>query len=148
MAKGYSKELVGVLDGSVIPPNKADGRVYRSRHRIIRAVFDLSQSTVAKVNGDTNSCGVIPRGHRFQSISVTSSVSLGSSTIAFGYAGSAAAFKSAAVFTAVDTPTGFGPAAARAADPFTSDTEVLMTIGAADLPSSGIIVIDISYTGR
>lgn len=148
MAKGYSKELVGVRDGSVVPGLKSDGRVVHSRHRVVRATFDLSQSSVARASGDTNVIGVIPKGHRFAGVRITSSVTLGSSTIAIGTAAAAAAYKAAGTFTAADTPTSFGLAAALAADPSDNDTEVLLTVGAATLPSSGILVVDLFYTGR
>lgn len=148
MAKGYSKEMVGVRDGSVVPALKADGRKVHSRRRETIATFDLSQSTVAKASGDTNVIGVIPKGHRFAGIRITSSVSLGSSTIAIGYAGAPGAYRAAATFTAVETPTTVALTAAITADPVENDVEVFFTVGAATLPSSGLLVIELLYTGR
>ncbi|GAA0749548.1 hypothetical protein [Sphingomonas trueperi] len=148
MAKGYSKELVGVRDGSVVPALKADGRKVLSRRRETLATFDLSQSTVAKASGDTNVIGVLPKGHRFAGVRITSSVSLGTATIAIGYAGAPAAYRAAAVFTAVETPTTAAPTAALTADPVDSDTEIFFTVGTAALPSSGILVMELHYTGR
>lgn len=99
----------------------------------------------------------LPPGHTFAYGVVTSSVSLGTSTIAVGIAGSAAKYKAAAVFTAVDTPTLFGNAAAvGAASALTStvgsspkgtgvDEAVILTVAAAALPASGTLVVDI-YT--
>lgn len=148
MAKGYSKELVGVRDGSAVPALKADGRKVHSRRRETLATFDLSQATVAKNSGDTNVIGVLPKGHRFAGVRITSSVSLGSSTIAIGYAGAPAAFRAAAAFTAVETPTSVALTSAITADPFDSDTEIFFTVGAAALPSSGLLVMELLYTGR
>lgn len=148
MAKGYSKELIGVRDGSLVPAIKADGRIVHSRMRCVRATFDLSQSTVARASGDTNVIGVIPKGHRFAGVRLTTSVTLGTSTVSVGTAAAGAAYKTAAAFTTVDTPTWYGLAAALDDDPSDSDTEVLLTVGTATLPSSGILVVDLFYTGR
>lgn len=148
MAKGYSKELVGVRDGTVVPANKANSSYYRARVRTIRAVFDLSQSNVARNSGDTNVIGVIPRGNRFKSLTGATDTSLGSSTVAVGYGSTPAAIKAAATFTATETPTSFGLVAARSADVFTADTEIFFTVGAATLPSSGLLVFEMEYAGR
>lgn len=148
MAKGYSRELVGVRDGSRVPPDKADGRVYHARSRTIRATFDLALASVAKANGDNNVLGVIPKGHRFAGARVTSSVTLGASTVAIGTAASPELYKAAGTFTTPDTPTTFAKASALAADPLSTDTEIVMTIGAANLPGAGTVVVELFYTGR
>lgn len=99
----------------------------------------------------------LPPGHTFAYGVVTSSVSLGTSTIAVGIAGSAAKYKAAAVFTAVDTPTMFGNAAAVGASAALTSTvgsspkgtgvdeAVLLTVAAAALPASGTLIVDL-YT--
>jgi len=148
MAKGYSAQLVGVLDGSAVPAIKADGRVYNARPRIFRAVFDLASANVAKNNGDSNVICVLPEGYAFRSLSFTSSVSLGTSTISVGIAGATAKYKAAAVFTAVDTPTGYALASAKAQAPLAAKEEVIFTIGAANLPGAGTLVIELEAIGR
>lgn len=99
----------------------------------------------------------LPPGHTFAYGVVTSSVSLGASTIAVGISGATTKYKAAAVFTAVDTPTLFGTAATVGAASALSSTvgsspkgtgvdeDVILTVAAASLPASGTLIIDI-YT--
>jgi len=79
---------------------------------------------------------------------ITSTVSLGSSTVAVGITGTTGKYRAGAVFTAVDTPTMFGPAAQiGAVDPaLTAEESVFVTIGAASLPASGTLVIDLFFS--
>jgi hypothetical protein len=148
MAQGFAAELVGVLDSTLNPAGKSDARVAGARVRTHRATLDLSLAAVAKVNGDTNVLARIPRGHRVIGGIINSTVTLGSSTVAIGISGTAAKYKAAAVFTATDTPTLFGKAGAQDDPPLTDYEDVLLTVGAADLPGTGIVVIDILTSGR
>lgn len=149
MAKGFPKEMYGVRDGASVPVQKASGILVKSRQRVDRATFDLSDARVAKANGDTNYVGTIPKGHRFAGIRLTTSVTLGAATLAFGSAGAAAAYGDAATHTTPDSPRLIGKAAALAADPvMADDTEVFMTIGAGALPGAGTVVAELFYTGR
>jgi hypothetical protein len=148
MAQGFSAEAVGVLDGLVNPPGKLDGRVVGGKLRRRRAVLDLSLAAVAKVNGDTNVLTRIPRGEVFAFGMLTSSVTLATSTVSIGNAGTAAKYRAAAVFTAVDTPTPFGKATAADDLPLTDYEDVILTIATADLPGAGIVVVDIYTSGR
>ncbi|MGF7151320.1 hypothetical protein FHS96_004983 [Sphingomonas zeicaulis] len=147
MAQGYSAETVGVLDGTVIPAKKADGRVYQSRMRRIRATLDLSQATVARASGDTNVLGKIPGGCAFAFGIINASATMGSSTIAVGIAGTAGKYMAAATFTGA-APALFGLASAVDDAPLEADETVIMTVGAATLPSSGILTIDLYFSGR
>jgi hypothetical protein len=89
----------------------------------------------------------------------TTDTSLGSSTVAFGtvHAGESAKFKSAATFTATNTPTMTGLASAIGRD-LSADTlydindqvrnyvDMVITIGAASLPASGRYIVETWYT--
>ncbi len=149
MAKGFPIEMYGVRDGASVPVQKASGIVVKSRQRVDRATFDLSDARVAKAVGDTNYVGTIPKGHRFAGIRLTTSVTLGTATLAFGSPGAPNAYGNAATQTTPDSPRLIGKATALAADPvMTEDTEVFLTIGAAALPGAGIVVAELVYTGR
>lgn len=145
MARKYGKLLTGVADGTV-PRLHADGRRVVSRMRCSMEILDLA--TVAVASGDTVPIAVLPEGCRFAGVRLTASATMGAATIAIGPAGSADAYRAAATFTAVDTPTTFGKASAMAADPVTVDTEILMTVTTAGLPGAGILTAELFYTGR
>lgn len=148
MAQGFAAELVGVLDGTLNPPAKRDGRVANARLRIHRATLDLSLASVAKVNGDTNVLARIPRGQVVVAAILNSTVTLGATTVAIGIAGTAAKYKNAAVFTTPDTPTLCMNAAAQDDAPLTDYEDVIMTFAAANAPGAGIIVVDLLVSGR
>jgi hypothetical protein len=148
MAQGYSAETLGVLDGTLNPAAKTDGRLEGARMRSYRAVLDLSQATVAKNNGDTNVLCRLPRGQRVIKGIITSSVSLATATVAIGNAGTPGKYRAAAVFTATDTPTAFGVATSLDDAPLTAFEDVIMTIGTAALPGAGIVVIELLTSGR
>ncbi|WP_414902465.1 hypothetical protein ACMT1E_04345 [Sphingomonas flavalba] len=147
MAKGYSKETVGVLDGSV-PEKIADGRVLGGRVRAFTATFDLSETTVKRANGDSNVCFRIPAGHKVLYGLLLASVTMGASaTIAIGNATTPAKYRAAATHTAT-TPTLFMLSSALDDDPLAAAEDVIITIGAADLPSSGILQVVMLTSAR
>jgi hypothetical protein len=97
----------------------------------------------------------IPYGSALLDIVVTASVSLGTSTVAFGDMNNTARFKAAAVYTTVDTPTSMLNAASVGL-PLTTCydylavasqayEDVIMTVAAAALPASGTLVVTIYY---
>lgn len=149
MAQGYSYELEGVSDGSLIPPKLLDGRLAGGRVRGYLATFDLSRAANKKVNGDTNVCFTIKKGEKPFMLGTSGSVTMGAtSTIAIGNATTAGKYRAAAVHTAT---TGLALSMLSTAlddDPLTADEEVLITIGAADLPASGIFQVLILTLGR
>jgi len=76
---------------------------------------------------------------------LTSTVSLGTSTIAIGITGTTGKYRAAAVFTAVDTPTLFGVASVMG-QALTAAEQLLMTVAVAALPASG--TLHIALLGR
>lgn len=142
MATFYSAEATGYLNST--PPSLPSGVVHGGRLRRYRCTVTLATQT-------TSDTIVLARLHQGQHVAygvLTSSVSLGSSTIAIGVAGTTGKYRAGATFTAVDTPTLFGPSAANAAAaPTTAAEDVFITIGVASLPSSGTLVVDLYVSG-
>lgn len=143
MAVFYAAEAAGYLN--TVPPSLPDGAVHGGRMRVYRATITLATQTTS----DTIVLARLHRGQRVCYGILTSSVSLGTSTIAIGITGTTGKYRAAATFTAVDTPTLFGPAASVADDaPITADFEdVFITIGVASLPASGTLVVDLYVAG-
>ena len=142
MAKRYGSTFSGVLDGTK-PAAQANGARGGGKKRTIVEIFDLSSATFA--NGDTLSCGKRPQNSYFAGGRITSSVSLGSSTLSIGSAASAAKYRAAATFTTADQAVTFGKASALAEAALAADEEVIATIGTADLPASGTLIIETDY---
>lgn len=141
MAVLYSTELAGQYSTPVVKPSAPLG-VGSHLRRYTASITLASQATT-----DTIVIGQIPTGMDFAYGVITSSVSLGTSTIAIGYAGATGAYRAAAVFTAVDTPTLFGPATQVKAAALTAEQQVFITIAAAALPASGTLVVDLYFAG-
>lgn len=144
MPQYLSNEQTGLTGNQTAIPvgYRAPGSVYGGRFKRMRATINLASQTTA----DTLNLGTLPAGAVFAYGVIVSSVSLGTSTLAFGVAGTPAKYRAAAVFTAVDTPTMFGPAAAAAAAGLAADETVIATIGAANLPAAGTLVVDLYYS--
>ncbi|MEN9417110.1 MAG: hypothetical protein RI988_730 [Pseudomonadota bacterium] len=117
---------------------------YQANTRRLRGTFTLGTQTTS----DTLEIGNLPAGATFAFGVLTSSVSLGSSTVAIGTVGATGKYRAGAVFTAVDTPTMFGIATqVGAVDPaLAAEERVFVTIGAASLPASGTFVVDLYFS--
>jgi len=139
----FSNELAGSANQTAIPvgfkPSATLG--YGSRVRRYSGSFTLASQTTS----DTLIVANIPAGADFAFGVITSSVSLGTSTISIGVAGTPALYRAAATFTAVDTPTTFGPAAQVRPAALTAEQTVIVTIATASLPASGTLVIDLYF---
>lgn len=142
MAKLYAVEATGYLNST--PPSLAAGAVHGGRVRRYRCTVNLaSQATTDTI--------VLAKLHQGQSVAygiLTTSVTLGTSTVAIGVTGATGKYRAAAVFTAVNTPTLFGPTAVNAAAaPTAAEEEVFITIAEAALPASGTLVVDLYVSG-
>lgn len=143
MSAFLSTEL-GQTAGQTAAPvgYKPEATAYQARLKRIRATFTLaSQATT-----DTLVLGVLPVGCCFAGGELTSSVTLGSSTLAVGNSSSSAKYHVAATVTTADAPSLFGLASALAAGASTSEETVIATIAAAALPAAGTLVFDIYYS--
>jgi hypothetical protein len=85
------------------PQVQPDGKLQNGKVRCLQASFNLASAVQA--NGDVLTLGQIPAGARIKTIKMTSSVSLATSTVAIGIAGTVAKYRAAARFTTVDVPT-------------------------------------------
>jgi hypothetical protein len=138
MANTYATEAAGLGE---TPVGKLDGAVQGARPRIFRASITLA----SQASADTITLAKEPKGMRFSHGIIATDTSLGTSTLSIGTSASAAKYRAAAVFTATDTPTLFGKAAAMNDDALTADETVIATVGTAALPASGNLVIDLVY---
>ena len=139
-----------------IPPNNVGPepgvgdrvRVFRSTIHLDAPYINGSSAASQILTTDTVLLNRIPAGMRFLYGMLTSSVSLGTSTIAIGIAGTTGLYRAAATFTAVDTPTLFGPAAsAMALAPLAADQLVILTPAAANLPNTAgaRLIVDLYF---
>ncbi len=121
-------------------PNAAysGGSLHRSRNLITMASQAYATSDVIKL-------APLPIGHVFAYGVLNASATLGSSTISIGKTGSTACLRADAVFTAA-VATLFGLSPIVDDDPATSAIEYFVTVGTADLPSSGTLVVDLYYS--
>ena len=103
-------------------------------------IFNLASD----VAGAYNIGAIVPKGARITGIRMMTTVTLGSSTIAIGIAGTVEKYRAAATFTSANTWTEIGGAAALF-DELTAEEQLIMTVAAATLPSSGRIIFEISY---
>jgi len=141
MAQTFSTELQPTQLSPAQLPSATSG--YGARFRRYRASITLA----SQASADTVVLANIPAGYCFAYGVITSGVSLGTATVAIGNASSAGKYRAAAVFTATDTPTPFGTAAAVAGVPSTAQEQVLLTVGTAALPASGQLVVDLYFSG-
>jgi len=126
-------------------PNAAyvGGRVRRYRNVINLATVNGGS---AVTTADTIALTEIPAGSVFDYGMLTSSVTLGTSTLAIGVAGTTGKYRAAAVSTAVDTPAIFGGATAQAdTDPSLAVIYPIVTVAVANLPTTGTVVIDLYF---
>lgn len=144
MAAYLSTDLTGSANQTSVPVGyKPAATVYAARLKRLRGSFTLNTQTTS----DTLVIGTLPTGATFAYGKLTSSVSLGSSTVAIGIAGSTGKYRAAATFTTADTPTDFGTAATVAsATPLAAEEQVFVTIATASLPASGTLVVDLYYS--
>lgn len=141
MTQTYSTELQPTQLSPAQLPSATSG--YGARLHRYRASITLA----SQASGDTVVLANIPAGQCFAKGVIVTDTSLGTATVSVGNASSAAKYKAAAVFTATDTPTAFGKAAAVAAVPSTAQEQVLLTVGTAALPASGQLVVDLYFSG-
>lgn len=146
MAQYLSNELAGTTTGTTTAAAagvRPSASVYGARLKRLRATITLASQTTS----DTLLLGVLPAGATFAFGVLNTTASLGSSTLAIGITGTTGKYKAAGTFTATDTPTFFGTAAqAGAAAPLAAEESVIGTVAAANLPSSGTLVVDLYYS--
>lgn len=135
----YSTELANI---TALPVIKAASAGYGARLIRFRASITLATQTTA----DTIVVAVVPAGYAFAFGVITTDTSLGSSTVAIGITGTTGLYRTAAVFTATNTPTMFGNAAAIVQATLTADQTIFITTATANLPASGQLVVDMYFS--
>jgi hypothetical protein len=129
------------------PQVQPDSALQGGKVRVLQATFNLALA--AQANNDVLTLGQIPANARIKSIKMTSSVSLATSTVAIGIAGTVAKYRAAAVFTTVDVPTIVGPGAVAKAAAANSVAETLIaTVTTAALPAAGTLMFEVEYVTR
>ena len=108
-------------------------------------LFNEKVVLAAQPTSDIVEVARLPKGARVLYGILNSSVSLGSATLAVGIAGNTGKYRTAAAFTAIDTPTLFTPATV-AGEALANEEIVILTIAAAALPASGTLRVMLFYT--
>lgn len=130
------------------PPGQVDGSAQGGHVRVYREQITLSAGPPPiGTTADTIVVAYPSKGEQFLFGVLTSTVSLGSSTIAIGVAGATGKYRAANTFTAIDTPTLFGAGAAGLGGlgKLATDEEVFITIATANLPTSGTLIVDLYF---
>ena len=141
MATFYSAEATNYLN--TVPAVMENGAYVGGQLRRFRATVTMAAQTTS----DTIVLAKIPRSHVFAYGVLTTSATLGTSTIAIGITGTTGKYRAAATFTATDTPTMFGIATVAGGSVLSSEETVFITIGTATLPGSGTLVVDLYFSG-
>lgn len=139
MADLFSTEAAGLLSRPVVKPSAG---AYGARARRYRASITLA----AQATTDNILLCILPAGSIYMPGFLISSVTLGAAVIAIGTSKVHATngqLRAAGTFTAVDTPTPFGPAALLAGAALSADTPIYLTIATAALPGAGTLVVDV-----
>ena len=127
------------------PLAQLDGSQQGGNVRVYHEVITLATQTTS----DTIVVAYPSKGETFLRGWLTTTVTLGTATLAVGITGTTGKYRAAAVLTATDTPTPFAVAAnmiASGAIPkLTADETVFLTIGTASLPASGTLVVDLEF---
>lgn len=142
MAKGYGSIARNLLNGTDALA-RAPGWFWNADKRIFRQVLDLSDASVAKVDGDTNVLFIKPRGTIVGKIEVLASVSLTTSQLSFGTEAAPAKYGALKAYGTTANALVTWAVATTLDDDLTTEQEtIVMTTDIADLPSSGIVIID------
>jgi hypothetical protein len=127
------------------------------RVRLFRSTIHLDQPFISSTSNaaqwlTTDTALLVPGqfllGMRFLYGMLTTSLTLGTSTVAIGVAGATTRYRAATVFTAVDTPTLFGTSiAGMSQGPITTAEDIIMTIGVANLPNTAThrLIVDLYF---
>lgn len=139
MTTYYVNELSGLYSLPVVKPSATTGVGGRLRR------YSGSITMNGQLTTDTIVVAQVPAGADFAFGVITASATLGTSTVAIGFAGNTGAYRAAATFTSVDTPTPFGTTAQVKAAPLAAEQQVFITIGTAALPVGGTLVVDLYF---
>lgn len=145
----YSNQLGTAAAGpDSLPVIKAAAPEYAGTVKIFQATINLAtvNGGAAVTTTDDIAIADVPAGYKFLYGIISSSVTLGSTTVAIGTGPVRGAYRAAAVFTAVDTPTLFGVAITGGASAtLTATTRIFLTPAAANMPTSGTVNVQLFF---
>lgn len=143
MANLYALQQVGVADGTLTPPNRADGGQVNAHSRVL--VASKQAGTDAWNNGDVVYLGKKPKGHKIVKIELVTDTSFATSTIdvgigtdprtAFGTT-TAGKYATGQTVTTVNKPTVIGPLASTVDDDAPDEEFLYATIGVANVAAA------------
>ena len=152
MAQYFPREIRAL---GAVPPNNIGGEPgVGDRPRLYRATIELDKPWLNDTSfgaqiltTDTVLLAKVPPGMRFLYGMLTTSVSLGASTIAIGIAGTTGLYRAAAVCTAVNTRTLFGTAAGMDVSYLTAEQSIILTTAVAALPNGAdnTLIVDLYF---
>ncbi|WP_226019519.1 hypothetical protein [Novosphingobium sp. FKTRR1] len=133
MATYYLDQFVGVVDGSQIPANKADGRYQNAK---TKETFASKVAGQAWASGDVIYAGRLPANCVLREALGITDTTLGTATLSLGTLAAPTKYVNAKTLTAVDVPTALGPKGAQAAAaPNTVDEDLYWTVGTTTVAS-------------
>jgi len=138
------KQLVGVTDGTAIPPKLADGREYGAGKRSF--IYSKVPGTVWAAT-NTVQLGKKPAGHKVTSVRLCTNTSLGTSTIDVGIPGSVKKYVDAATLTTTNRLTEIGVNATALDDDPVGEETLFATIGVADIAAGTLLTFIIETVG-
>lgn len=144
MATKYPVEQTGVIDGTLNPPNKADGRVVNAQKTVIRATKVAAESWDS---GDVIPLGTKGAGQIITGVHVIADATLGTATIDIGIAGAVDKYVDGATVTVANVPVAIGPKASAADDAPGAEEELIATIGVANIAGARTVVVLIELAG-
>jgi hypothetical protein len=155
MATKYALQQQGVMDGTNVPPNKADGREINADKQVILA--SKLAGTDAWNSGDIVYLGRKPAGRKITSVRLTSDTSLSTSTLSVGIGTdprasasvtTATKYVNAATHTTpLDKPTVIGPLASTLDDTPPDEEHLWLTIGVTNIAAAVVLTIEIEHVG-
>lgn len=127
-------QQAGVIDGSVIPPNKADGRVVGAKVSTTIATKDYTARNAAApalVAADKIYLGRLRQGEMLDAVEYLTDTTFGATTVSIGTLALPAKYSAAQTQTVVNTWTPLTMVAANfAAGPVTADEDLYATVSA------------------
>ena len=139
MAQTYSVELAGIALQPVVKPSAIAS--YGSRLKRFRATVPLTAQAI----GDTVVVAIIPAGHTFAGLELSTDTSLATATVAVGVAGTPGKYLVAQTVTVTNIPTGLGLVAQLIAGPLVAQETIILTVAVAALPASGNVLVDFCF---
>jgi hypothetical protein len=143
MATGYGTNRTGAIDKTLPTPKRIPPAMNNGAMRMFSERFDLSLANVKKVVADNNVICDLPAGFVPSSIRVSSTVSLTTSTLAFGITGTTGKYGTAAAYGTTPEVVKEYLLTSRRGVALTADERLIMTVAVADLPGTGTIVVEV-----